>query len=69
MLGGGDDEASPEVQRFQTHYNVVSGKGLIGPDAGGLAMDGFVGPCTLNALELVTDRLTGAEWRELLGVS
>lgn len=53
QLGGGDDVASPAVAKFQDDYNFASGRGLLGGSAGGLETDGFVGPCTLNALENV----------------
>lgn len=69
-VGGGDDLPNPEVQLFQTHYNVASQKGYLGGDAGGLAMDGFVGPCTLNGLEKVLTVFSGADqWRNVLGIA
>lgn len=53
QLGGGDDLPNDAVRQFQVEYNVVSAKGLLGPMGGGLAMDGFVGPCTLSAIQNV----------------
>lgn len=68
-LGGGDDVRSHAVALFQGHYNLVSGKGSMGPDAGGLADDGFVGGCTLNAMEHLLVFFTPDEWLAELAVA
>lgn len=67
-IGGGDDIPSPVVQEFQKEYNIASAGGYLGPAAGGLAMDGFVGPCTLNGLEVALQHGGSAEqWNAILG--
>jgi len=50
----GTFKKSGTVKRFQEDYNLVSAAGTLGiPSMGGLAMDGVVGPCTLNAMQLL----------------
>ena len=63
-MGGGDDVANPEVSRFQGHYNAVSRHGQFPGPMGKLLVDGFVGPCTLNALKyVVTNGGNAQSWR------
>lgn len=68
-LGGGDDIYNVSVAMFQDHYNLMSGRSMLGPDAGGLAVDGFVGGCTLNAIETVYLNVPPGEWMDLLSVA
>lgn len=60
--GSAKDARSDTVAVFQEHYNMMSRRDLLGPDAGGLEVDGFVGGCTLNGIELVLSMMTGQEW-------
>lgn len=62
QLGGGDDIPNPEVAQFQRDYNEHSRRGHLGPGAGGLDVDGFVGPCTVNGLQHAIDTVGGANW-------
>jgi hypothetical protein len=68
-LGGGDDVASPAVARFQDDYNAASHEGVLGPAAGGLAVDGFVGPCVLSAIQHVRSTVGYAAWGNVLKVA
>ena len=65
-IGGGDDVYSAVVANFQTHYNAMSNAGNLGPMAGGLDVDGFVGPCTLNAIENIQTFYDYGDWQTAL---
>ncbi len=67
-LGGGDDEPSIAVARFQDDYNAASAEGVLGPMAGGLAVDGYVGPCVLSAIQHVHNAMGLAGWRDVIEV-
>ncbi len=67
QIGGGDDVPNPVVVQFQDDYNRMSGMGVLGNMAGGLATDGFVGACTLNGLENVLMHFDGTEWGDAIG--
>lgn len=72
VLGGYDDVPNAAVRRFQEDYNAVSAWGGFLPTAvmGGLDMDGLVGPCTLNALKLISDNLgPGQSWENSLAAA
>jgi len=71
-LGGGDDVPSSVVRAFQREFNKVA---LTGAIADGTAyrvdVDGFVGPQTLNALQLVlgdgpAEPDAGDLWRRMI---
>ena len=66
QIGGGDDVPNPVVAQFQDDYNAMSAKGVLGNMAGGLATDGFVGPCTLNGLENVLMHFDPDDWGDAL---
>jgi hypothetical protein len=66
-LGGNDDLPNPEVKRFQNEYNAVSRWGGHRSGMGGLAPDGFVGPCTINGLKYaIIDADTTESWQEIV---
>ena len=68
VVGGGDDVSSAIVAAFQDDYNFASSANLLGGDAGGLDLDGFVGPCVLNGLEKVLMYFDGAnDWLGAVG--
>jgi hypothetical protein len=67
-LGGGDDEPSAAVARFQDDYNAASIEGVLGPMAGGLAVDGYVGPCVLAAIQHVHETVGLAAWANVVEV-
>jgi hypothetical protein len=68
-LGGKDDEPSAAVARFQDDYNAASHEGVLGPGAGGLAVDGFVGPCVLSAIQHVRSTVGYAGWANVVKVA
>lgn len=68
-IGGGDDVYSHVVAMFQDHYNLMSGRQMLGASAGGLKVDGFVGGCTLNAIENVTLFVPADQWMDALQVA
>lgn len=55
------DLPSEEVRRFQKDYNRASRAKFLA-DMGGLDEDGFVGPCTLNAIVYVRENLFDKKW-------
>jgi len=71
-LGGGDDVPSSVVRSFQREFNKVAGTGAIADGkAYRVDVDGFVGPQTLNALQLVLgdgvpDPDAGSVWRKMI---
>lgn len=73
-LGGGDDVPNEQVRSFQKDYNAVSRSGKFGESAprqkmGGLDPDGFVGPCTLNALRFIELELEAKgidDWQDVV---
>lgn len=65
-LGGGDDEPSTEVAKFQSDYNRVSKSKTLIPGMGELISDGFVGPETLNALKIAKENLNGKLWPDIV---
>lgn len=64
VLGGGDDVRSQVVADFQTAYNAASLSGRLPPGSGGLKADGFVGPCTLAAIQVIEGQMPLEEWRQ-----
>jgi len=70
ILGGGDDLPSSTVSLFQGEFNAVARAGLVDPSTRWrVTVDGFVGPQTLNALELVLPAPGNAvqRWQDLVG--
>lgn len=65
-LGGGDDVPNAEVSRFQREYNAVSRWGGFLSNMGGLDVDGFVGPCTLNGLKVLLDNVGEDDWQSFV---
>lgn len=67
-LGGNDDAPSDVVAGFQSDYNKISrlnaAEKIYQNRMGGLAVDGFVGPKTLNALRYAKTGLPGGKsWK------
>lgn len=67
-LGTWDADSDIEVRQFQLDYNQASRSGWLGNmvngKAGGLTVDGFMGQCTMSAIEHA-DVYRGPEaWRE-----
>jgi len=67
-LGGNDDAPSDVVAGFQSDYNKISrlnaADKIYQNKMGGLAVDGFVGPKTLNALRYAKTGLPGGKsWK------
>ena len=74
-LGGGDDEKSQTVMRFQEDYNRVSrlnkADKVVEGNMGGLSVDGMVGPFTLNGLRFAFESQQGSgtkgkKWQDLV---
>lgn len=67
-VGGGDDQKDATVAMFQSDYNKVSrlnkAEKVYQQNMGGLAVDGFIGPQTLNALRYAKTGLPGGKsWK------
>ena len=63
QLGTYDAEPDPEIARFQNQYNGASGRGALGPNAGGLGVDGWMGKCTMAGMKHVYEYVGAAAWK------
>ncbi len=69
-LGTGDAEPDNAIAQLQIDYNIASTKGLLGDDAGGLEMDGMMGPCTMAGMAHIIDTFElGPRFRQELAIS